>query len=766
MLKKIIGIKNVGCFADCGTHGDAEFRQKTYLFAENGRGKSTLCAILRSLQSGNGAIVEGRKRLGQTAAPEVTLRLDGRTVAYRNGSWDTPYSDLMVFDNSFVYENVYAGDSVDHGHKRNLHRVIVGRHGVVLAQAVERLDGQIRDANRELTVKRTALELLAPRDMALPAFIALPPDTEVATRIAAQEQILAAATQAAARATEIRSQAGLAAVTLPALPISETALTELLATQVASVARDVQAVVRDHLTNHTRGGREAWLAEGLRVQQDGECPYCGQAVNGLPIVEAYGVLFGDAYAALQRRASTARDEVARQLGGNALRPVLNVFTQNERLNEFWRPLVGREVTGDDLAAETRAAIEEWRDAVDEMLAVKLAAPFEQIPLSARFIIARDRCAALGPRIENYNAAVAVANRAIDAFKARTPAEDVAAARTALEKLRAVAVRRQQQTVTAVEAFQAAEEAKTRLEREKGEAKVALDVYSATVFTHYQDRINELLKKFNAGFRISHTEVSYAGGKPSSSFRIVINDTAVALGDGETPDRSPSFRNTLSGGDRSALAFAFFVAQAERDPALANLTLVFDDPYNSQDRSRQMCTQQVLTKLATQARQVIVMSHNPHFLRLLWDHSDAATTKLLQFGRLGPNTFVAEWDVEAETQGQYDRYYRLVRTFVNDQTGEPRLVARATRVLLEGYLRLRFIGQFAPNEWLGDFIAKIRAAPAGSPLLAAQSMLEELSDINDFAKRYHHSNPNADTEPIDSTELHGYATRALAVVGGI
>jgi wobble nucleotide-excising tRNase len=223
---------------------------------------------------------------------------------------------------------------------------------------------------------------------------------------------------------------------------------------------------------------------------------------------------------------------------------------------------------------------------------------------------------------------------------------------------------------------------------------------------------------------------------------------------------------LSGGDRSALAFAFFVAQAERDPALANLTLVFDDPYNSQDRSRQMCTQQVLTKLATQARQVIVMSHNPHFLRLLWDHSDAATTKLLQFGRLGPNTFVAEWDVEAETQGQYERDYRLVRTFVNDQTGEPRLVARATRVLLEGYLRLRFIGQFAPNEWLGDFIAKIRAAPAGSPLLAAQSMLEELSDINDFAKRYHHSNPNADTEPIDSTELHGYATRALAVVGGI
>src|SRR5688572_25252851 len=142
MLKKIIGIKNVGRFAECGGHGDVEFRQKTYLFAENGRGKSTLCAIIRSLQSGDGAIITGRKRLGQIAAPEVTLRLENRTAAYRNGTWDAPHSDIMVFDSAFVHENVYAGDLVDHGHKRNLHRVIVGRRGVALALSVEQLDSQ------------------------------------------------------------------------------------------------------------------------------------------------------------------------------------------------------------------------------------------------------------------------------------------------------------------------------------------------------------------------------------------------------------------------------------------------------------------------------------------------------------------------------------------------------------------------------------------------------------------------------------------------
>ncbi len=107
------------------------------------------------------------------------------------------------------------------------------------------------------------------------------------------------------------------------------------------------------------------------------------------------------------------------------------------------------------------------------------------------------------------------------------------------------------------------------------------------------------------------------------------------------------------------------------------------------------------------------------------------------------------------------------TFSKPASGDLRLVARTIRVLLETYLRLRFMGQFLPNEWLGDFIAKIRAVPAGSPLLAAQPMVAELGEINDFAKRYHHAfNPAADAEPIDPAELQTFAKRTLAFVGGI
>lgn len=766
MIKKFIGIKNVGRFAECGTHGDVELRRQTYLFAENARGKSTLCAILRSLQSGDAAIIEGRKRLGQTAAPEVTIRLETRNATYRNGSWDAPHADLMVFDNAFVHENVFAGDLVDHGHKRNLHRLIIGRRGVALAQTVERLDGLIRDANRDLGTRRNAVEALCPRGMQLAVFIGLPPIADIAQHITTQEQVVAAATQASTRAAEIRAQAALRAIDIPSFPIAEEDFLRLLTTQIADVAHGVESTVREHLAHHTRNGREAWLVEGRRIHQGDDCPYCGQNTKGVALVETYGILFGEAYADLQRRTTTAQAEVNRSLGAGALLAPLELVAQNGRLNEFWRPLVGHDVRDGALIPDVRAVIEEWRTAADELLTAKLATPFERVALSSRYTAARDRCGELRPRIDAYNSAVTNANRAIAEFKARTPAADLAAARGALDNLRNVERRFDAATISAVDAFRLADATKTRLDGEKAEAKAALDTYSMEVFAQYQNRINELLRNFNAGFRIGNTEGSYVGGRPSSSYKVIINDVPVALGDGETPVNTPSFRNTLSGGDRSALAFAFFVAQAERDPSLANLTLVFDDPYNSQDRSRQICTQQILGRLANQAKQVIVMSHNPHFLRLLWQHSDVATTKMLQFGRIGPQTYLAEWDVEAETRGEYEKDYWTLRAFASDGTGDVRLVARTIRVLLETYLRLRFVGQFVATEWLGDFIEKIRLAPAGSPLAAAQPVLPEIESLNDYSKRYHHGTNNAaDTEPIDATELSGFANRTLTLIGG-
>src|SRR4051812_31381883 len=101
MLDKIIAIRNIGRFRNCAAAGDVAFRRFTLIFAENGRGKTTLCAILRSLLQNAPAFILGRATLGRPHPPEIQLLLGGGNVAFRGGAWSAPFPYLAVFDGTF-----------------------------------------------------------------------------------------------------------------------------------------------------------------------------------------------------------------------------------------------------------------------------------------------------------------------------------------------------------------------------------------------------------------------------------------------------------------------------------------------------------------------------------------------------------------------------------------------------------------------------------------------------------------------------------------
>lgn len=113
MLEKFISIRNIGRFYDCCPRGDVAFRKLVLFFAENGRGKTTLCAILRSLQTGQPEFISERKTLGTTGPASVQIRVGGNTVSFSNNAWSATHPDIAIFDSVFIHDNVYAGDYVD-----------------------------------------------------------------------------------------------------------------------------------------------------------------------------------------------------------------------------------------------------------------------------------------------------------------------------------------------------------------------------------------------------------------------------------------------------------------------------------------------------------------------------------------------------------------------------------------------------------------------------------------------------------------------------
>jgi wobble nucleotide-excising tRNase len=762
MLRKILSVRNVGRFLNYNASGNVELKRYNLLFAENGRGKTTLCAVLRSLQSGEPAHVLGRTTLGSVGAPEIRVLLGGATAAtFSNGAWSTTVPDIAIFDSTFVSDNVYSGDAVGLEHKRNLYRVIVGKRGVDLAHQIEGLDAANRAKSTDIRERLAAVQVLVPQGEPVEAFLALQEDSTIDAKIAEKERELLAVKEA----DQIKNRTALSELALPAFSAG---FETLLGKTIGVIAADAERRVGEQIKAHAMHGRgETWLSEGLGYIWGDACPFCGQALDGAAaLMGAYRAYFSEAYGSLSTEIATLRQEVEDGFGEREIARVEQLLDQNAAAVEFWSryceiaspPLDD----GDGVAGQ---ALRTLRLAALGLLDRKAATPLEDVAPDPSFTAAKAALAAIQAGAASYNQTVRAANATIAAKKARTAAADVRVVESALTHLRATKKRHEPDARAACHAYESAQAEKKTLEDRKEAIKGKLDDYTNQVMDRYEQTINQILDDFNAGFRITGTRHGYPGGVASSSYQILINDTAVDLGDEGTPLDRPSFRNTLSSGDKSTLALAFFLAQLDHDPTKAAKMVAFDDPFSSQDSFRKTCTVQKIRKCGEACAQVIVLSHDDRFLKLIWDQLAhlPAERKCLRLGRVGlRDTTVSEWDIEVATQAQFRADRQALVDYHNSAQGHPRDVVNKIRPVLETYCRNLYPSQFNPADTLGGIIGRIRDLGPAHQLAA---IFDDLEILNSYATRYAHGQPDAATAPIDDNELHGLVKKTLTITGG-
>ncbi len=626
MLQKVILIRNIGRFRHVAFRGDATFRRYTLVCAENGRGKTTLCAVLRSLLNNSPSHILGRKTLGNIDAPEVQLLLSNGNKTFRNGAWNDSYPHIAIFDSTFVTENVCAGDVVDTEHRRNLYRVIIGAAGVTLAARVKDLDDQIRAKNAEIKQASTRVERHVPAAIALDTFLSLPKDDGIDANITAKEQELLAVRQAA----QLRERSGLSTITPPALPPK---FAQHLGRTFTSLAADAERRVIAQLNRHVMQEHgEAWLSEGLRYVVDNTCPFCGQALNGVSLIRDYRSFFSEEYQALTNETNDIARQVNAAIGERAAAAIQQVLLQNVNTIDFWRSYCDFAPPSLSDPAGVGETLRNLESAAQALLRTKAAAPLAAVLLDDHFLRAQPAFDALLASIITYNAAVGLANTVIDAKKRNTQTLTVQAVESQLTRLKAQRIRQNDQVNILCADVTRLQQEKTELEQQKAQAREQLDSHTHQVIARYGENINRFLELINAGFRISPPTHNYRGGTPSTNYQIVINEHAVDIGDASTPLDLPSFKNTLSAGDKSTLALAFFLAQIFCDPGAAQKIVVFDDPFSSLDSFRRNHTAYQIHKCGERCAQTIVFSHEPAFLKLMWDRCPRADTKCLRLAR--------------------------------------------------------------------------------------------------------------------------------------
>jgi wobble nucleotide-excising tRNase len=760
MLKKIVSINNVGKFRNSAAAGDTALAKRTLIVGANGFGKTTLCAVLRSLKTGEPSHLIGRKTLGATNTPTVEILHDGGTARFDGTTWSSTYPAVEVFDGVFVAQNVHSGEVVDIEHRRNFYRVIIGEKGVALADQDAELAAESREKTGEITAAQRAIQPHIPRGMTLDAFVALPQEAEIDRLIAEQERTL----EGVREAGRIKTRAPLSEFPVPQLPVD---LTGLLGRSIDNIGKDAERRLEEHLKAHGMpAGGGSWIADGIEYAAGDNCPYCGQDIKGLPLIAAFRAIFSDRYKALGEDIAGALGAVEKLLGDAALARLDTLAEQNKGAAEFWRRYCAFDAAPLTYPDGVRVALRALGQAARSLLERKQRTPLEVVLPDATFTEGATQYEAAKSQIGALNRAIRAANAVIATKKAETGAADANAAEAKLTRLKAVKTRHTAEVAPLCGAHGRLVAEKNDIDKCRAAVRGQLDDHTKSVVKPYERRINELLDVFNADFTIAETNHSYPGGTATSSYQLVINQTAIDIGDGRTPPDKPSFKNTLSAGDRTTLALAFFIADLERDATLPTKTIVFDDPFNSQDAFRRRQTVQEIVKLASTGAQVIVLSHDATFLKQIWDKSAPGERKaLLIADQRAQGSKLLPADLEKATQGRTATDIDDLQTFLTTGAGNVLDIIRKMRVVLETYCRTTYPSSFAAEDWLGDIVGKIRDGGTAHP---AHALYDELDQLNDYTKQYHHGENVSDVTPdqIDSTELTGYVRRTLKIVNAL
>lgn len=767
MIKKIIKIKGVGKFANYSLQAtsswNGELSKTNIIYAENAAGKTTLSDIFRSLRDNNLKIMKARKTIGSTDDQEIEILTDSGKKTFMGNKWNSVLENIEIFDIFFVNENIYSGFEVSSDHKKSLHKFVVGTEGVKLAEEINTLKTKIEERLERLREIELKINLYLKEVYSLEDFVNLKEDLEINKKIVEKEKEI----ETAKAYEEIKDKDLLEKLNSIWLPIDLTDLKTVLQKSIVTISSEYLRKVEVRKKELEMGSEaEDWLERGHRHIKNNICPFCLQNLdNAKEIIEAYNQYFNEEYKNLKADILDIILDIKDINITAEIDSIEKEVLKNNVLLEFWKNHIKAKLFEGNIFSKKNEIVEKFNE-LTELVGAKNRALLEMVETKVVDEL-ETLLKHLDEQIKYYNEAIDLCNSEIQVLKEKTRG-DLPKLNTELLELEVRKQRFDKKTIELCTEYNLQNNKISTLNKQKEQKQEELDKFISGVFEKYGEKINYYLEKFGIEFKIVGIKGgSYVGisKEPMIEYKLELSGHEILFTDNET---NPCFKYTLSEGDKSSLSFAFFLAKLDLDPNLSDKIIIFDDPLSSLDSNRRTATTQQLQRINGSAKQIIILTHNTIFARKFWNGIAKSQCKNLQIVRSSGTYKISEWDLEKETSGEYFNNYFILEKYLNEGvSGQQQLrnVARYIRPLLEGYLRIKFPGKFAENEWLGDFIQKIKNSKLTEPLYKMISQIIELESINNFSRKYHHSeNSSADNEPITDAELKSFVDRTLKFLG--
>jgi len=768
MISKFIKIKNIGRFRDFSASGDITFGKVNIIYGENSTGKTTLTSLIRSLISNKSDLVLERKTFSSTDEQYVELLFNGKVFKFQNSSWNNCDIDLNIeiFDEFFINENIYTGLDILSEHQKYLYQFAIGEEGIALAREIEKIKKDLQtNKHPDLNSLKQQIQRLIEKYFEVEEFVNLNEDKEIDKKIEEKNREISVAEAS----NEIREKELLKEIQPLSLPFDLGTIKHLLEKSLTTISEEALQKVTQHISklgNVLKEDTETWLHQGLLCVEnikDNSCPFCQRDITTAEsTIKSYQQYFNEDY----RKLKGDIDKYSGQIQGFNIEQFLNkieiIGLNNSTLIEYWkRFLTAIEFPQLKEFEEYSGQIAKFFKGVKLLFENKSKSILE--PINADYI---DRLSEsvkkLNDNITAYNQKIRNYNKTVTELKAKQ--SDINELKNDFKKLEIQKERFSEKTKDLCNKYQKCEEEIKELDKLVEQKKKDLNSAIFDKVGKYGAETNRILEKFGAPFKIVRLTQRYRGKgeEPYLEYFLEIEGYEV------NPLQEAKF--TLSGGDKNAIALAFFFAKIIVDKRIENKIIIFDDPISSFDINRKRRTIEFIRDLSKNAKQTIVLTHLNTFAFELYDSLKdiGVSPKCLQI----INRNLKEWNINEDKKPPFFKNFSRLETFIsNNEKINLDEARRLIRICLEDKLNFgyfQFLKDLGDDFWLGTMVKRFRELKDNPSFKFKHSnneeVINELENLCDFSGPSHHSNITT-TYRTDytHTEIVNYVKSSLKLI---
>jgi len=739
MIQKIEKIKNIGNYQDYVASGDVTLKKINLIYAENGAGKTTLARILHSVSVNAPEIISNHKRINATTGPEVQIKDDkGGVLNFNANHWDRSESNIAVFDAHFVSENIYTGFYINSEHRKQLYKFVLGSIGVDIANKIERVKLIIDNINNEKSKLASQIKIDS-KNQDVDKVCSLKPLERIDYLIKEKKQEL----KIAQDNTVILKQSSLPLFPQFPFAVNPEEIKLALGFSVDGISKEYLDIVKHHLNKFdTKGsmGMEQWLYTGIQIitkDNKKECPFCGNNLDGIKLIEGYNQFFSNKYKESVSLTKNLKDLFATISIDQFIEQITSFKKQSENLEKFWTTYLVIKNQKPSIDYDVDKLKFCW-NLLNKAIETKLANPLECISNDiVDGFFAELHCISEKKRVvDEY---VTLYNTAISDLKNKTrKEEDIEKELIDLELHK---TRFENPLNDLCLKYSIINYQLNRLQRINRVLQSKQKEESNQVFQLYGKKINYYLKDiFHTKFRISEIKDGGIIGRAkeaSLNYTLTFNDIPIEQ-EGES---NISFKNILSEGDKNTIAFSFFLAKINTKDDLSNQIIVFDDPLTSLDQNRRNATIHQLILLYQKSEQLIVLSHNLHFLIELNSISriKKVDKKSLRIIKVNDASSISEYQIKKDWIDNYQKALQSMKLFLDCPSDENKEDAiNSIRISLETFIKLKFCCFIPdPDQTFGTIVRNLQESDCKFNNSDKEYVIDKLNQLVSISWRGHH-----------------------------